>query len=225
MKTRCLVMFAAALLGQAAMTIAGEDEMTASLVPGEGGVAACMSVTFGDLSELPEKAVKGLGSLMVCITQPVHPYHYVRDEQGRIVKDGDGDNKKVWFPFYRVRGTYQHDSVVGIVYDNRGTNGIAGSRWFAGYGNSGWQDKGGKIMGLALLAWGTSEALESKNRNHEDSSREIEPDSVVSTIHSREEPTAALPKLQPPVPQPQPEPTPPPILPDERDGNGGPVGS
>ena len=46
MKTRCLVVFAAALLGQAAMTMAGKDEMITSLVPSEGGVALVKKADF-----------------------------------------------------------------------------------------------------------------------------------------------------------------------------------
>ena len=151
MKKTCLMTFAA-LLGMAAITVAGED-VTSSLVPTEDGhgAVACVNVTFSDLSELPGKAVKGLWSLIVCITQPIHAFHYVRDKRGAIVTDADGDNKKVWLPFYRLWGEHQGDSIVGIVYDNRGTNGIAGSYWFAGYDNSGWQDKAGKATALLAL--------------------------------------------------------------------------
>jgi len=220
-------MFAAALQSLAAITNAQDNEMTTAVVPTEDGrgVAACVSVSFGDLRELPVKTVQCLWSLVVCVTQPIHPYHYIRDEQGKVVTDSDGGNKKVWLPFYRLWGEHQGDSVVGIVYDNRGTNGIAGSCWFAGYGNSGWQDKGGKLIGLALLAWSTSEGLGSKHAEHESSSRKIEPEPVVSTSHSHEEPreppTQPLPTS---TPQPQAEQTPPPALPAGWEGEGGPVG-
>jgi len=220
-------MVAAALESLAAITNAQDNEMTTTLVPTEdgGGVAACVSVSFGDLREVPVKVVQCLWSLLVSVTQPIHPYHYIRDDQGRVVTDGDGGNKKVWLPFYRLWGEHQGDSMVGIVYDNRGTNGVVGSHWFAGYGNYGWQDKGGKLIGMALLAWGTSEVLDSKHGRHEDFSPQTQPEPVVSTNQTYEEPVEQVPEPEPtPTPQSEPEPAPPPILPEGWDGEGGPVG-
>jgi hypothetical protein len=224
MKTAWLVMLAAALLGQTALSMAGED-VTSSLVPTDDGrgVAACVSVSFGNLRELPVKAVKGLWSLVVCVTQPIHPYHYVRDDQRKVVTDSNGHNKKVWLPFYRLWGEHQSDSVVGIVYDNHGTNGIAGSCWFAGYGNSGWQDKGGKLAGLALLTWGAREAFQSQHHEHGDRDAVIHPVEIAEHGDDRAAPPPARPEpeLQP---QPQPEPIPEPTLPEGWEGDGGPVG-
>ena len=138
MKTVCLTMFAAALQSLAAITNAQDNETTTTVLPTEGGrgVAACVSMSFGDFRELPVKAAQCLWSLVVCATQPIHPYHYIREDQGKAATDSNG-GKKVWLPFYRLWGEHQGDSVVGIVYDNHSTNGIAGSHWFAGYGNSG----------------------------------------------------------------------------------------
>ncbi|OGV70914.1 MAG: hypothetical protein A2283_22080 [Lentisphaerae bacterium RIFOXYA12_FULL_48_11] len=218
MKKICIAVFAAALTVLAAHSMAGDD-ITSSVVPTDDGhgVVTCVSVSFDNIRELPGKTVKAVWSLFVCITQPIHPYHYVRDEQGKVVTDGDGGNKKVWLPFYRLWGEHQGDSVVGIVYDNRGTNGMAGSCWFAGYGNSGWQDKGGKLVGLALLALGTSKAQGSKQRGSVDYSRQIESEPVVPTRHSREE-------AREPLPQPQSTPVSQPTSPEGWDGGGGPVG-
>lgn len=221
--TKCFAMFAVAFLGQAAMTVAGD--VTSSLAPTEDGrgVAACVSVNFGDLRELPRNAVKGLWSLIMCVTQPIHPYHYVRDERGTIVKDADGDNQKVWLPFYRLWGEHQGDSVVGIVYDNGGANGIAGSHWLAGYGNSGWQDKAGKTTSLLAILF------IDRNNNysglwHEDyGHREIEETPVVETTSRRNDRDDD--ERKPPVINPEPPngtPDIPPIT--GSDGEGGPVG-
>ena len=225
MKTAWITVFAAALFGHAAMTSAG-DGVTSSLVPTEDGhgVVACVNVTFSNLSELPVKAVKGLWSLVVCVTQPIHPYHYMRNGQGEIVKNRDGNNRKVWLPFYRVWDEHQADSLVGIVYDNRGTNGIAGTHWLAGYGNSGWQDKGGKLAGLALLTWGAREAFQSKH--HEQGDRDAVTQPVETTEHGDDRPAPPPPRPKPkpePQPQPEPEPTPQPTMPDDWGGDGGPV--
>jgi len=208
------------MLGWAAVSMAGDD-IASSLVPtGDGrGVAACVSATFGDIREVPMKTVKAVWSLIVCITQPIHPYHYVRDKDGAVIKDRDGHNRKVWLPFYRLFGEHQNDSVVGIVYDNRGTNGVAGSHWFANYNNQGWQDKGGKTIGLALLAWGGTETLKSKHHKREESNQPVEAETVVSTSHSQETPAGPAPQ---PIPAPQP--MPPPALPTQTDGEGHPVG-
>jgi len=213
MKKRRLMTFAA-VLSLAAITVAG-DGVTSFLVPTEDGqgVVACVYVTLSDLIKQPGKAVKGLWSLIVCVTQPIHPYHYVRDAGGKVTRDKDRVNKKVWFPFYRFWGEHQADSLVGIVYDNRGTNGIAGTHWLAGYGNSGWQDKGGKLAGIALLTWGAREAFQSKHHEHGDRDTITQP--VETNEHEDDRPAP---------PQPQPEPTPQPTLPDGWDGPGGPVG-
>lgn len=223
MKTLRVTMFAAALQGLAAMTVAQED-ITSSLVPTDDGrgVAACVRVSFSDLRELPAKAVQGLWALIVCVTQPIHPYHYVRDAEGKVVTDSEGGNEKVWFPFYRLWGERQGDSVAGIVYDNRGTNGIAGSHWFAGYGGSGWEDKAGKLAGLALLAWGTSEAFQSKCHEHGEleSSTGVQFTDVAEHGNGRPEPPRHKPE---PEPQPEPSPEPEPGI-IGSDGEGNPVG-
>lgn len=228
MKTMKLIMFAAALHSLAAITNARDNEMKTEIVPtADGqGVAACVSIGFDDLRELPSKAVQGFWSLIVCVTQPIHPYHYVRDDQEKIVTDSDGDNKKVWLPFYRLWGEHQGDSVVGIVYDNRGTNGIAGGHWFAGYGNSGWKDKGGKLAGLALLAWGASEAFDSDHGRNQDRGSEEQQEPVVTVNHDDDSVTEqiSVPEMTTPTPEPEPDPPIPPAWPAEWEGEGGPVG-
>ena len=197
-------MFAAALLGQAALSTGQEDKMTTALspMPDGHGVAAGVNVKFDNVRELPGKLLRGIGSLFVTITQPIHLYHRVQDNYG--------GEQKVWLPFYRIWGENQGDSVVGIVYDNRASNGIGGTHWFAGYGNEGWQDKGGKIVGLALLIWSTHEALE-QEQSHGCEVGTIPEDSDESDC--KETPVQ-------PVPEPEPENE----GPIGSDGEGGPVG-
>lgn len=223
--TRRHIVITAILLGLAAAVWA-DDETTGIVPTADGnGVAVCRSISFGDISELPGKALKGIWALAVCITQPIHPYHYVRDNNGEVVKNKDGANKKVWLPFYRIWGEHQGDSVVGIVYDNRSATGIAGSHWLAGYGDKGWRDKGGKLAGLALLAWGASEAFDSDHGLHQDQGAEARPEPIV-TINRHDEDEAehiSAPATTPPTEPESPEPVEP-VWPPEWEGEGGPVG-
>lgn len=203
MKKILIIMIAAALQSVTAISNAQED-ITSSLALAEDGhgLSACVSVNFGDFREVPVKALKSVWALSACVTQPLHLYHYVKDRNGKVESDSTGSDKKVWLPFYRLFVAHQGDSVVGIVYDNRVNNGIAGSHWLAGYGGSGWQDKGGKMVGLALLAWGASEAFVSSRGHHQDIAfegqcklveNEIQDDEDINEESSQSEPEQEIP--------------------------------
>ena len=219
MRTRCFMLFGVALKS---LLVMGQEEIASSLVPTDDGhgVVACVSVGFSDFRELPVKATEAVLSLVVCVTQPVHPYHYIRDDRTKVIPDGRGNNKKVWLPFYRLWGKHQGDSVLGIVHDSRSMNGIGGTHWFAGYGNDGWKDKSGKLVGVLLLTWGMAEALDHEGTRYGDLGPTEEPTGTVSSEDSHWQAAEGDSEDRP---EPEPEPAPP-TLPEGWDGEGGPVG-
>lgn len=184
--------------------------------PVGNGVMAQVEIEFTSVSEIPGKLLKGLGDAMVSITQPIHPYHYVRNDQGRIVTNHDGKPEKVWLPFWRIIGKHHGDSVAGIVYDHG---------WLGG-----WKerpgDKLGKAAGLALLIWGSSELMDDPDKERGSESLEVDHCSEIESDDYEYEPGPSVPNVtlpQNPVSPPEVPPVVDPVL-EWGDGEGGPVG-
>ncbi len=121
----------------------GKDVSTTILPNRNGdGARAEIEIEYESIKELPKKLVTRLGSALVSIAQPVHPYH-------------KGTSGKVWFPFWRIIGKHHGDSVVGIIYDHG---------WFGGWRETP-GDKLGKAAGLALLIWGADSLADDSSAN------------------------------------------------------------
>ena len=183
----------------------------------QSGAQGTIEVDFTSPSEIPGKLLRGVGDALVCVTQPIHPYHYIRNEDEDIIRDKNGDTVKVWLPFWRIIGKHHGDSAIGIVYDHG---------WFAGW-NDRPGDKLGKLAGLALLAWGADGAFSGSNDAHErPQSYEAPVASAVSSSRAdrNENAMSPLPEVPPPPVDP-----PPIVNPDPDDmgwdlGIGAPVG-